>query len=99
MLDIKPEINVNISGKMGGKLTREVYKDAAKPFAKEFGKTGALAGKTINMLLSPLAATVWGYEKIKEVLQKKSYPRSSPKYLRQNFKRQKPISLSPSSKL
>ncbi len=71
MLDIKPEINVNISGKMGGKLTREVYKDAAKPFAKEFGKTGALAGKTINMLLSPLAATVWGYEKIKEVRQKK----------------------------
>lgn len=64
MLDIKPEINVNVDGK----LSHEIYTDGAKPLVQELGKTGGLIGKTVNMLLCPLSATVWGFEKVQKVI-------------------------------
>ena len=47
------------------------YKDALQPVAVQTGKALETLGKTVNMALSPLAATVWGYEAIKNYLIKK----------------------------
>ena len=44
------------------------YEDALKPVSKEIGKTLGTLGKTINLVLSPFALSVWGFEKIKDYL-------------------------------
>ena len=41
-----------------------VYQDAVQPVAKEIGKSLQTAGRTVNALLGPLKAVVWGYERI-----------------------------------
>lgn len=47
-----------------------VYEDVLQPAAKELGKAGGTIGKAVNVCLSPVAAFVWGYEKIALWLQK-----------------------------
>lgn len=47
-----------------------VYQDALQPLAKETGKALETIGKAINAALAPIAALVWGYEKIKEFIEK-----------------------------
>lgn len=41
-----------------------VYDDLVKPAAREVGKSLETIAKTINLILSPLRATIWGYEQI-----------------------------------
>jgi Abortive infection alpha len=41
-----------------------VYQDLAQPAAREIGKSLVTVGKTLNIILAPLAAVVWGYERI-----------------------------------
>lgn len=41
-----------------------VYEDAIQPAAKEVGKSLLTVAKTINVVLAPISALVWGYEKI-----------------------------------
>lgn len=48
-----------------------IYEDAFQPLAKQTGKALETVGKAVNMALSPLAATVWGYEKISYYLSQK----------------------------
>lgn len=47
------------------------YNDAIQPVAVQTGKALETLGKTVNMALSPLSATIWGYEKIRDFLTKK----------------------------
>ena len=42
-----------------------IYDDALKPAAKEIGKGLETIAKAVNVALVPIAALVWGYEKIK----------------------------------
>lgn len=44
------------------------YEDTLQPVCKELGKTFGTLGKTINVVLSPFALSVWGFEKIKDYL-------------------------------
>ena len=46
-----------------------VYQDAVQPLAQETGKALGTIGKTVNMALAPLAAMVWGYDRIKDYLE------------------------------
>ena len=48
-----------------------IYDDAIQPAAKEIGKSLATVTKTINIVLAPISALVWGYEKISEFVQNK----------------------------
>lgn len=41
-----------------------VYDDLVKPAAREVGQSLETIAKTINLILSPLRATIWGYEQI-----------------------------------
>jgi Abortive infection alpha len=45
-----------------------IFKEELQPAAKEIGKALTTVGKAINVALAPLAATVWGYEKIGDFL-------------------------------
>ncbi len=47
-----------------------IYQDLAQPAIKEFGKGLHTLSKTIHIALAPVAAMVWGYEKIKEKVNK-----------------------------
>jgi hypothetical protein len=46
-----------------------VYDDAVQPAAKEVGKALQTVGKAVNVALGPVAALVWGYDKIAAYLQ------------------------------
>jgi hypothetical protein len=46
-----------------------IYNDLAQPSVIEIGKSLETITKTINIALAPIAALVWGYEKIKEFIQ------------------------------
>jgi Abortive infection alpha len=41
-----------------------VYQDAVQPGARQVGKALETVGKAVNVALAPVAALVWGYEKI-----------------------------------
>lgn len=45
-----------------------VYEDALQPAAKELGSALGTVAKAINVALAPVAALVWGYDKIKVYL-------------------------------
>lgn len=45
-----------------------IYQDAMQPVAQEIGKSLKTLGGVINVALAPLAAMVYGYEKIKDQL-------------------------------
>jgi hypothetical protein len=45
-----------------------IYDDALQPVAKQIGKALETLGRAVNMALAPIAALVWGYEKIGEYL-------------------------------
>ena len=67
-----PEL-IKASVEVGKKALSEttIYEDAFQPLAKQTGKALETVGKAINMALSPLAATIWGYEKISYYLSQK----------------------------
>lgn len=46
-----------------------IYQDAIQPAAKELGKSLTTVAKTVNLVLGPLAALVWGYEQIREFVE------------------------------
>ena len=46
----------------------EAYRDLLSPAAKELGQSLVTVAKTVSIAISPLAATVWGFEKIKDWL-------------------------------
>ena len=43
-----------------------IYEDAVQPAAKEVGTALQTAAKTLHVLLAPVSALVWGYEKIRD---------------------------------
>lgn len=43
-----------------------VYQDVVQPAAKEVGTALQTAAKTLHVLLAPVSALVWGYDKIKD---------------------------------
>jgi hypothetical protein len=43
-----------------------VYRDAIQPAAKELGKGLETVARAVNVALAPIAALVWGYDKIRE---------------------------------
>lgn len=47
------------------KLAPEVYKDLVQPAAKE---VGAVAGRSVKALLSPVRGFLWGWERIEEIV-------------------------------
>lgn len=47
-----------------------IYDDAVQPAAKEVGKALSTLGKTVNVLLAPLSALVWGYDQVQQFLEK-----------------------------
>ncbi|UPT55497.1 DUF4393 domain-containing protein [Dickeya zeae] len=48
-----------------------VYQDLAQPAAQELGKSLHTVAKLVNVVLAPVSACVWGYEKIKEFVDTK----------------------------
>ncbi|GAB6170893.1 Abi-alpha family protein [Paradesulfitobacterium aromaticivorans] len=46
-----------------------VYEDLLHPAAQELGKGLQTVAKTINVVLAPVAALIWGYEQIKAYIQ------------------------------
>lgn len=48
-----------------------IYQDTIQPAAKEMGKTLEVVAKTVNMAIAPLSAMVWGYEQIKDFVDKR----------------------------
>lgn len=48
-----------------------VYQDAVQPVAQEVGKSLKTVGQTVNALLSPLRAVIWGFERIEDFLREK----------------------------
>lgn len=48
-----------------------VYQDVFQPAAQEIGKGLQTVAKTIHVALAPIAALVWGYEKIKDFIENK----------------------------
>lgn len=48
-----------------------IYQDAIQPAAKEIGKALGTVTKTVNVALAPVSALVWGYDQIKEFVDKK----------------------------
>jgi hypothetical protein len=46
----------------------EAYRDLLSPAAKELGQSLVTVAKMVSIAISPLAATVWGFEKIKDWL-------------------------------
>lgn len=53
------------------KTAVELAKPALQPLAKRAGKVGDTAGGIVEMVISPLTALVWSYDKIKAWLPKK----------------------------
>jgi hypothetical protein len=51
-----------------GAVVPEAYRDLLQPSAQELGRGLLLVAKAVNMALSPLGATVWGFEQIKDWL-------------------------------
>ena len=47
-----------------------VYQDVVQPAAKEIGTALQTVTKSIHLALAPVSALVWGYEKIKDYLNK-----------------------------
>lgn len=47
-----------------------IYEDALQPVAKEIGKSLSTVGKTLNLALEPLNGIVWGYERIKQYVER-----------------------------
>lgn len=45
-----------------------VYQDAIQPSAKQIGKSLETVTKTVNIVLAPIKALVWGYEKIENFI-------------------------------
>lgn len=45
-----------------------VYQDAVQPAAKQVGQSLETVTKTVNIVLAPIKALVWGYEKIEEFI-------------------------------
>ena len=43
-----------------------IYQDAVQPAAKEVGAALQTVAKTLHVLLAPVSALVWGYDKIKD---------------------------------
>lgn len=43
-----------------------VYQDTVQPAAKEIGTALQTVAKTLHILLAPVSALVWGYDKIKD---------------------------------
>lgn len=48
-----------------------VYQDAVQPVAQEVGKSLKTVGQTVNVLLSPLRAVIWGFDQIEDFLREK----------------------------
>ena len=46
-----------------------VYQDMIQPAAKEIGRNIETAAKSVRLALAPVAALVWGYDKIKDFVQ------------------------------
>lgn len=46
----------------------QAYRDLLSPAAKELGQSLVTVAKTVSIAMSPLAATVWGFERIKDWL-------------------------------
>ena len=46
-----------------------IYQDMVQPAAKEIGKNLETAAKSVRLVLAPVAALVWGYDKIKDYVQ------------------------------
>ncbi|HHQ4535821.1 TPA: DUF4393 domain-containing protein [Aeromonas veronii] len=69
----KPEGSVEgtINAVTGLAKAVPIYQDAIQPAAKEIGKALGTVAKTVNVALSPVSALVWGYEQIKEFVDKK----------------------------
>ncbi len=49
-------------------LAPQIYKDLLQPAAQEVGRSLVTVAKSVTIAISPLAATVWGFEKIREWL-------------------------------
>lgn len=47
-----------------------VYEDALQPAAKEIGTALQTVAKTVHIALAPVSALVWGYEKLKDFVEK-----------------------------
>jgi hypothetical protein len=45
-----------------------IYKDALQPAAKQVGTALETVGKAVNLVLGPIAALVWGWEQIKDIV-------------------------------
>jgi hypothetical protein len=45
-----------------------IYQDALQPAARQVGRALETVGKAVNVALAPVAALVWGYEKIRDWL-------------------------------
>ena len=54
---------------------REIYHDIGKPASKEFGKALQTVGQAVNLGLEPFRLMIWGYDKIKTVIEEKIPPR------------------------
>lgn len=48
-----------------------IYEDALQPLAQEVGKALGTVGKAVNVALAPVSLTVWGYDQVKEFLEKR----------------------------
>lgn len=61
-----PESNVKsaIDAATGLVKAIPVYEDAVQPSAKQIGKSLETVTKTVNIVLAPIKALVWGYEQI-----------------------------------
>ncbi len=46
-----------------------VYQDMVQPAAKEIGRNLETAAKSVRLVLAPVSALVWGYDKIKDFVQ------------------------------
>lgn len=67
----QPDSNVKATIDAVTGLAKEIpiYPDAIQPAAKEIGKGLETVAKAVNIGLAPVAALVWGYEKIKQYLE------------------------------
>ncbi|HVR95446.1 MAG TPA: DUF4393 domain-containing protein [Thermoanaerobaculia bacterium] len=51
-----------------GAVVPEAYRDLLQPAARELGQSLLVVAKTVNVALSPLSATVWGFDRIRDWL-------------------------------
>lgn len=52
-------------------LAKPAYKDAVKPLAQQVGQAGATIGGVVNLLLAPVAITVYAYQQAEPHLKKR----------------------------